>query len=524
VKHCSSIILCIILLAPLPTHLLAQSNFVFGPSIRVNDDPAGIHFHTTTQRSIACRGDTIFLVWRDDRFGNSIWYNSRVFFSKSTDAGNTWAPNFMISQDSDTLWGYMPHLTLDFYGNLFCAYTVVNDNSANRDIYFTKSTDGGISFTQPVIVNDSTGVHHQRNCAIAVDSSGQYIFVAWQDWRNVQYEPDIYCSRSTDGGSTFLPSVRVNDDLDTANQWYPVVACDNSGQNVYVAWMDQRDTLHGWDVYFSRSTDYGQTFAANYPINDTVTTGSTPQDYPSMYYKNDMIHASWHDGRDGYAVYSAVSTNNGLSFGTNVRVADDANARGYYSSISVDDSANVYIAWSDYRDFSTYGHEIYFAFSTDSGQTFEENVLVNDHQGIINAWDWDPSICVNDSGKVFVAWDADRNDPSHTNSDIYFAVGIYVGIEEYRTSQVVRSLQCYPNPFRQVVTISLQSSITKNPIDLRIYDITGQLITSYSLPSGQFSVSWDGRDKKGRPMPTGVYFVQSVDGSSRATKKVVKIE
>jgi hypothetical protein len=524
VKHCSSIILCIILLAPLPTHLLAQSNFVFGPSIRVNDDPAGIHFHTTTQRSIACRGDTIFLVWRDDRFGNSIWYNSRVFFSKSTDAGNTWAPNFMISQDSDTLWGYMPHLTLDFYGNLFCAYTVVNDNSANRDIYFTKSTDGGISFTQPVIVNDSTGVHHQRNCAIAVDSSGQYIFVAWQDWRNVQYEPDIYFSRSTDGGATFLPSVRVNDDLDTANQWFPVVACDNSGQNVYVAWEDQRDTLHDWDVYFSRSTNYGQTFEANYPVNDTNISGYSLQGRPSIYYKNGIICIGFDDWRTGaVGTYFDKSTDNGANFGVDICMVDTYGVSAY-PSIAVDGSNRLFSVWEDGREYSTYGSDVYFSFSADTGQTFKENVLVNDHQGIMDAWDWDPSICVNDSGKVFVAWDADRNDPSHTNSDIYFAAGIYVGIEEYRTSQVVRGLQCYPNPFRQVVTISLQSSITKNPIDLRIYDITGQLITSYSLPSGQFSVSWDGRDKKGRPMPTGVYFVQSVDGSSRATKKVVKIE
>jgi hypothetical protein len=288
--------------------------------------------------------------------------------------------------------------------------------------------------------------------------------------------------------------------------------------------MDQRDTLHGWDVYFSRSTDYGQTFAANYPINDTVTTGSTPQDYPSMYYKNDMIHASWHDGRDGYAVYSAVSTNNGLSFGTNVRVADDANARGYYSSISVDDSANVYIAWSDYRDFSTYGHEIYFAFSADSGQTFEENVLVNDHQGIINAWDWDPSICVNDSGKVFVAWSSTRNDPSFTNFDIYCATGTYVGIEEYRRSQVVTHVHCYPNPFHQIMAISFQSSVTGIPIDIKIYDTAGRLVKLYSVSSAEFSIPWDGRDENGKAVPAGVYFIQLGSSSTNVTKKVVKIE
>jgi hypothetical protein len=419
-----------------PLFLLAQNNYEFGPSIIVNDDPPGAYFHTTTQRSIGCRGDTVYLVWRDDRYGNPLWYNSRIFFSKSTDAGNTWSPNLLISQDSDTLWGYKPHLALDILGNIYVAYNLINDNTSNRDICFTKSTDGGISFSEPIIVNDSVEVLHQRNCAVAVDSAGQHVYVVWEDWRNLQYEPDIYFARSTDGGLSFLPSIRVNDDFDTTNQWNPVVACDNSGQNVYVAWMDNRDTLHGWDVYFSRSTDYGQTFEANYPINDTSTTGSTAQEYPSMYYKNNIIHTVWRDGRDPAGAYYAKSVNNGMSFGSNILVTDDSWA-GIYSSIAADESANVYIVWRDYRNYSTYGHEIYFSFSTDSGLTFSEDVLVNDHQGLVDAWDRDPSVCVNNNGKAFVAWDSDRNDPSHTNPDIYVATGTYVGIEEYSELRAV---------------------------------------------------------------------------------------
>ena len=387
-----------------PLILLAQDNYEFGPSIIVNDDPPGTHGHSTTQRSIACRGDTVFLVWRDDRYGNPLWYNSRIFFSKSTDAGNTWSPNLMIGNGSDTLWNFSPHLVLDTFGNIYIGYPVQNQNNNNSDVYFTKSTDGGITFTTPIIVNDSSDVIYQAGGAIAVDSSGQYVYVVWEDRRNLSYYTDIYLARSTDGGTSFLPALRVNDDFDSTKQSDPVVACDNSGQNVDVAWQDFRDTLYGANVYFARSTDYGQTFETNYCVNDTTTTGNSKQGNPSIYYKNSIIYLAWRDQRDDYSVYSNKSTDGGLSFGQDIRVPDDSNASGQHPSITADDSGRIYVAWYDFRTFSSTGYDIYFSYSDDGGMTFSPDVRVNDLLGIYSAWDKRPAVAVNEEGTVFVAW------------------------------------------------------------------------------------------------------------------------
>ncbi|MCK4672611.1 T9SS type A sorting domain-containing protein [candidate division WOR-3 bacterium] len=513
-----------------PLILLAQDNYVFGPSIMVNDDAPGAKFHVTTQRSIGCRGDTIYLVWRDDRFGNPLWYNSRVFFSKSTDAGDTWSPNLMISVDSDTLWGSRPHLTLDALGNIYIAYRLKNDNTDNQDIYFTKSTDGGDSFSSPIMVNDSVEVLYQDDCAIAVDSSGQNVYIVWEDKREPLYEVDIYFAHSTDGGTSFLPSMRVNDD-DSAMQWHPVITCDETGQNVYVAWMDNRDTLHGWDVYFSRSTDYGQTFEPNYLISDTTTTGGTVQGYPSIYYKNDIIYLVWRDQSNGYCVQFAKSTDNGLSFGPQVLVPDDPDAYGGYPSISADDSGKVCVVWKDARDYITYGHDIYFAFSSDKGQSFNQNVLVNDHLGVVDAQDNGATICVNESGKVFVAWRSDRNDQPYGNSDIYFARGTYVGIEEDAgrlTPDAIR-LDVYPNPFSKLINISFGVGMSSEGMELtiKIYDVSGRLVKNLSLPTVYSlvpTVVWRGDDDFGHKMPVGIYFIELMRGEDRYVKKVIKIE
>jgi len=503
--------------------LPAQDNYEFGPSIRVNDDPAGTHGHNTTQRSVACRGDTAYAVWRDDRYGNSIWWNSRVFFSKSTDAGNTWSPNLMISQDLDTLWAFQPHLALDASGDIYAAYSTVSNNDNDRDIYFTKSTSGGTSFTPPIMVNDSAVVKPQTNCACAVDSSGSYVYVVWQDLRNPQYDEDIYLARSTDGGASFLPAVRVNDDFDTTRQWFPVIACNNSGQYVYVAWQDFRDIGYGANVYFTRSTDYGQTFAVNYCVNDTTTTGVSKQGNPSIYYKNDIIYLAWRDERDGYCIYFNKSTNGGVSFSEDVRVPDDSNAYGQDPSITADDSGNVCIAWYDFRNFTSTGYDIYFSYSNDGGVTFKADVLVNDSVGIISAWDMRPAVAVNQDGAVFVIWDSDRNDAGGQNNDIYFAKGTVSGIEEKKWLAVNNnSVNVYPNPFSMQTVIRLQ--MTNGRSQIKIYDVSGCLVRILSINQSNNQIRWDGRNDYGMVVPDGIYFCTVNFPGKRVTKKIVKIK
>lgn len=520
--------LCVILFSIIyPNIIFGQDNYVFGPSIIVNDDTPGTCDRACSQRSIACRGDTVFLTWSDVRFGYAL-----VFFSKSTDGGNTWSPNLVVSQNiaGNNCGG--SHLCLDVYGNIYISYRY-SDTNSNADIYFVKSTNGGSTFSVPVLVNDSSAVPQQIYPSCAVDSSGQYVYIAYQDGRNPQFDSDVYFARSTDGGASFLPAVRVNDDSVLANQWYPVVACDNSGQNIYVAWADPRDSLHGFDVYFSRSTDYGQTFEPNYPINDTATTDTTPQDYPSIYYKNGIVYAAWHDGRDGYAVYFARSIDEGFSFGPNVRVSDNPNSRGYDVSITVDDSAKIYAVWHDFRNFNPYGWEIYFSFSPDSGQTFKPNVRVNDHLGNLDAIDDNPSICINESARVLVAWDSDRNDHQWGYEDIYCATGTYVGIQEYYADRPsMLSLECYPNPFTNTLNIRCElpknaSSRQKSVFSVKIFDAAGRLVKEFSkqistLWNQSLIFTWYGDNQEGYRVPIGVYFVENISNGNKCTIKVVK--
>jgi hypothetical protein len=58
--------------------------------------------------------------------------------------------------------------------------------------------------------------------------------------------------------------------------------------------------------------------------------------------------------------------------------------------------------------------------------------------------------------------------------------------------------------------------------EIRIYDVGGRLEQQIQLGAGTEGVlSWDGRDRSGRTVPAGLYFVRLVSGGASARKKVV---
>jgi hypothetical protein len=84
---------------------------------------------------------------------------------------------------------------------------------------------------------------------------------------------------------------------------------------------------------------------------------------------------------------------------------------------------------------------------------------------------------------------------------------------------------CYPNPFNPKTTIRY-SIKERGPVVLRIYTVAGQLVrtlvndTQDPRASG-YSVQWDGRNKAGAPVSSGVYFCRFTAGNFSETKKMV---
>jgi len=81
----------------------------------------------------------------------------------------------------------------------------------------------------------------------------------------------------------------------------------------------------------------------------------------------------------------------------------------------------------------------------------------------------------------------------------------------------------HPNPFTNQTEIQYQLQKRVN-IDLEVYDLTGRLIISLIKEvqkPGYYSIQWNGTDKNGNSLPSGVYFINMEAGDYKATKKML---
>jgi hypothetical protein len=103
-----------------------------------------------------------------------------------------------------------------------------------------------------------------------------------------------------------------------------------------------------------------------------------------------------------------------------------------------------------------------------------------------------------------------------------------VGIVEETTCDVHGiSLSASPNPFGNSTNIRCQTIDTRRKCELKIYDVTGRLVTNLSkqisVIDNQTSVRWDGNDLLGHKLPGGIYFMKLTAEDYSTTEKLLLI-
>jgi hypothetical protein len=178
-------------------------------------------------------------------------YNNKIYFDRSTDGGVTWLKQDVLVADQPGGW----RMNVPGFGKA-----------------------SGL----PVI-----------GCDLSYGSYHGTVYICWSDQRNGEQNTDVWISKSTDKGDTWSAPQKVNDDPETVigkHQCYSWMAVDPVSGNIYVVFYDRRNHEDNMtDVYLARSADGGATF-----INEKIS--SEPFEPSTDIYMGNYINISAYGG------------------------------------------------------------------------------------------------------------------------------------------------------------------------------------------------------------------------------------
>lgn len=242
--------------------------------------------------------EAVNVVWGDTTGGGR-----RVVFVRSTDQGATFGDTVDVSRSSGE--AFEPEIAVDSADNINIVWQ--DTREGENAIWFCRSTDGGQTFSEPVRV--STGTGRATEAHIAVDASNR-IHVAWVDESNGDFQ--IFYSRSTDDGQSFSAPLDASDDAGEEFHKPYVAAFEES---VYIAW--HQDSGRSRQVLLVNSSDAGVSFSDAEQVSQ-AEAGRGRAHSPAIAFDSEgRLHIVWIDttvvGNDEGLLYYS-NTRNGTSF------------------------------------------------------------------------------------------------------------------------------------------------------------------------------------------------------------------
>jgi hypothetical protein len=301
-----------------------------------------------------------------------------------------------------------PHIVISKNGNIYTVW----ENKAKSQILFSKSTDGGASFSSPIILNSRNGCcFAAREPEIAV-SANNSIYVTWDEDYNF-----VVFTRSTDGGASFSEkTIWGNNGSPAINK----VQLGTFNNNVYLVLFSTDSTPY--PISFVTSTDGGASFSSPTILSKNETGDS--QDIPWMVIsKNGTINVAWYNGISNDMLISK-STDGGASFSSPIKLFERYSCSTDFKVVA--SGNNVYAICM------IHGEEIYdgeipgtkgilyyniiiFTSSNNYGASFNSPIAISKKYDIRTRF---PDIAATGQN-VYVTWESDHNFMQDRGSDIF---------------------------------------------------------------------------------------------------------
>jgi hypothetical protein len=269
--------------------------------------------------------------------------------ARSDDGGRAWSASVTVTDDSAFGSHNFHALHADAAGVVWASWL---DGRAGKSAAFvSRSTDGGRTWAPNVRVDMGESC---PCCRTAVATDPRDARRAWIAWRSVApgNVREVVVAASADGGATWDAPVRAQRDgwvFEGCPHAGPALRADSAGR-VHVAWWSGKEGMAG--VFYARSDDGGRTFGEAIPLG---TAAFSRPAHVQLAVEGRTVAVAWDDGTIAVPrVALRVSTDGGDRFGRAL-VASDTTRPATYPVVAVA-GGRVSLAWAERDDDPHAGH------------------------------------------------------------------------------------------------------------------------------------------------------------------------
>ena len=294
--------------------------------------------------------------------------------------------------------------TFDHQGRLWLAWVF------GKDLYVNYSDDKGKTFSVPVQVDGedevvSSNAEARPNISVTQDG---IVYVSYAEKLKKRFSGHVRFSRSTNNGKSFSAPIIVNDDQQMIGHSFGTLTTNERG-DVYMTWLDSRErvaakaageTYTGSAVFYARSTNKGLSFEPNVKVADNscqccrIAATLDESGLPVIVWR----HIYGKDVRD----HAMVRFTSETAFTAPYQVSDDdwriESCPHHGPSLKVDQQGRYHMTWF------TNGSKrqgVFYAYSDDQGKTFSKPLAIGSPEEPAKH-----AYLLEKNGKIYITWKA----------------------------------------------------------------------------------------------------------------------
>jgi hypothetical protein len=193
--------------------------------------------------------DGINVAWEDTAPGVSV-----VMFARSTDHGETFSTPLRVSKGEGR--ATEANVFTGNAGNIFVTW--VDESGGDAQAFFSRSTDSGATFSDPVNVSQNPGAEIHKP---VITASGDTVYLAFQD--DKRGDKQVFLAKSTNAGLNFSAPTQVsrsNNDVQGGRAHSPAMVVDGKGV-LHIVWIDSSIIGKDEGILIYSNTSNGQRFS-----------------------------------------------------------------------------------------------------------------------------------------------------------------------------------------------------------------------------------------------------------------------